>query len=460
MNIKTFFLFLVVFFMSGASTFAQGCYNKNRSKGIDYYNEKKYDEAIKIFQLAKSCPDKPASNDLDDQINKCKKAKEEAQKQKEQKEEEDRRRLEEQREKERREREAREAENAKSRKGYVDIRSIQFANTDSENTPINDYGSTLYASDIKYLKAKVLVNSLASSNQSVTFYVKIIKPDGTMSTGSDSPSGYTFSHSCTITSNTSTIYLPGWGSTNVGTYTAGTYGYELWYNGNKLYSTSVTLHKRAGEATYLKVDNKTAVTASFSYDGGSETFYVSTDANNWTTWGVPSWITVTDVTSSSFKLKCNANSSTSARNDYMKVKAGDKEVRIDISQTGRPGPSVQIENYWVEHNVWNGLAKGMRVHIKLTAAGMRGQTVKYCVFFYLSDNRTKLVNMFGNHISTCSTSTATYDSTTWNDWSLFIPYNVLNTAVVKPGQYSFDIEIQDASGRLLERQENVQFTMY
>lgn len=57
-------------------SFAQDCYNSTRSRGIQLYNQKKYDNAIKSFKTAKSCPDKPKSgDDLDKWIAECEKAK-------------------------------------------------------------------------------------------------------------------------------------------------------------------------------------------------------------------------------------------------------------------------------------------------------------------------------------------------------------------------------------------------
>lgn len=212
--------------------------------------------------------------------------------------------------------------------------------------------------------------------------------------------------------------------------------------------------------SYLTVDSKTAVSTTFSGNGGSETFYVSTDADSWTTWGIPSWCRVTDKTSTSFKLVCEPNTSSSSRSDYMKIKTGNHEVRIDITQNPKPGPTATIENVWVDHNAWNGMVKGMKIHIKLRVAGYKGKTVKYCVFFYQSDNSTKLVNMYGNHISQSATSTSDYEDCTWNDWWIFVPYANIFGAVNATGRYSFDVEIQTTSGTLLVRNENNQFYQY
>ena len=63
----TFLLFISVVLYAQTS-----CYNETRGRGISYYNKGQYENAIKAFTAAKSCPDKPKNNDLDSWISKCK----------------------------------------------------------------------------------------------------------------------------------------------------------------------------------------------------------------------------------------------------------------------------------------------------------------------------------------------------------------------------------------------------
>ena len=51
---------------------AQDCYNTNRSNGITAMRNKDYDKAIRWFEVAKKCPDKPENNDLQSKIDECK----------------------------------------------------------------------------------------------------------------------------------------------------------------------------------------------------------------------------------------------------------------------------------------------------------------------------------------------------------------------------------------------------
>lgn len=64
-------VFLLGFLLSAIVTNAQDCYTIVRQKGIDQYNAKKYDVAIKTWKAAKDCSPLPKSNDLDTWIKKA-----------------------------------------------------------------------------------------------------------------------------------------------------------------------------------------------------------------------------------------------------------------------------------------------------------------------------------------------------------------------------------------------------
>ena len=70
---------------------SDGCYNKNRNNGISAMNKKDYDRAIRYFEIAKKCDDKPSKNDLDAKIKECQNRKTKAAKDKKDAEEKRRR---------------------------------------------------------------------------------------------------------------------------------------------------------------------------------------------------------------------------------------------------------------------------------------------------------------------------------------------------------------------------------
>lgn len=458
------FLLLVAVNMAGQRMPIKGCYNDNREKGISFYKKKQYDKAISYFELAKDCPDKPSKNDLDTQIRMCRQEKKKIEDEQKKLEEAARRQIEEQRrEEERREEQARIERERQARdreianKGYMQISRVAIANGPGGGEPlINDYGSTIYASDVKYLFMRLYCSNLSNSTKKVTLYQKIYKPDGTLMKGSSSPSGYTYSAEVTLNTNTTYVPLSGWGNKSGGAYVPGTYKFEIWYNSNKLYNTTFTLYKKANEASRLTVDSKTAVSSHFSKSGGTETFYVSTDASEWTTWGVPSWCSIQNKESGKFTLKCQPNTSTSERSDYMCVKAGDKEVRIDITQEASK-PSAEITSITQSHNVMNGFVKGMRIHLKFSTHNMKGKRITATAWFYYGDNTTKLNNGFGGQVNVSDSDTAPYEDTDFT-MNLFLPYQSLRMMGGGSTTLSFDIVLTDSSGSQLARKNNQTFT--
>ena len=210
--------------------------------------------------------------------------------------------------------------------------------------------------------------------------------------------------------------------------------------------------------SYLKVDGTTSdKTKYFGESGGREYYSVSTSASSYETWGVPSWCSIENKTSTGFTLVCNRNTSTTSRSDYMKVKAEGREIRIDIKQEASSGPSATITSIEQEHNVYNGYAKGMRIKLKFDVSGMLNRTVKATAWFYYGDNTTKLNNGYGGQVNVSKSDTAPYENTTFT-MTLFMPYQSLNMAPGFNGTLSFDIVISDTSGNKLARQDNSRFT--
>lgn len=127
--------------------------------------------------------------------------------------------------------------------GYMEITGMSFANTDSLGTIIDDYGSNLYASEVKYLKPKIFYRGLASEEKEIKVDVKIIHEDGYTKLGADSPDGYTFSCELDIEPGSGKyVTLSGWGTNLGGSYSSGQYTYEIWHNGNIIYQKGIRLY--------------------------------------------------------------------------------------------------------------------------------------------------------------------------------------------------------------------------
>lgn len=209
---------------------------------------------------------------------------------------------------------------------------ILFANKDEASKILSDFGNPLYAGEVKYLTPKLYYNGLCATDQNITLFFRIFEPSGSLSRGDSSPIGFTSKRVVTIKPGENNVELAGWGNKDASYYIEGVYRYELWLDGEKNYETTFTIQKReADNGINLTVDGKIAVSTSFEVSGGKETFFIKTNASSWDVWGVPSWCEVKNKTATSFTLECKFNSA-AARKDYMKVRAGGKEVRIDISQ--------------------------------------------------------------------------------------------------------------------------------
>ena len=236
---------------------------------------------------------------------------------------------------------------------------------------------------------------------------------------------------------------------------SGTYARDLSFD-IVLWDNSVDPHEQIGRKddtffsytprydTYLTVDGKTATSSNYSGEGETETFYISTDASSWSTWGVPTWCEITEKTNGSFTLRCKPNRG-ARRTDYMKIKTDNHEVRIDITQEG--GDAAVIDRVWVDFDVYNGGQKGMMIHMDFVVYGLKDHRINPIAYFYFS-NGDKLKDYDNSyrasdgHVCVSDTSNATYEDTRWSDYKLFMPYDQLHMASGKH-ELKFFIHIND-----------------
>lgn len=110
------------------------------------------------------------------------------------------------------------------------ITKMEVANVEYDGTIIQDYGSTIYDFKSKYLQPRITIKTFKTSG-SYTVYVRLYKDNVLQRNASSSPENYTFSRSVTLNGNSSQVEtLSGWGSKNAGTWTQGSYRFEVWYN--------------------------------------------------------------------------------------------------------------------------------------------------------------------------------------------------------------------------------------
>lgn len=380
-------------------TYAQeSCYTETRSKGISLYNQKKYDEAINVFEAAKDCPDKPASDDLGEYIRKCKEALAEARKFL--------------------------RVNGQTSTLDVDYQAFggdkQFSVSTSASS-YDIYGMPSWCSISGRTTASfTLICNENPSTSSRSDYVEIradgrsvrinirqsgkvqVKPEtGSASTETATIESITVEHDQDVSGEKGVVIHVNFvihKMKNVKCHAAA-YFYDS--NSNRLKDTNNAYKSEGGQVscgkdfvpdydnarfsdlklripykelhgtskgetvmfyvllwnmasssakeivrsqwqsftipslTYLQVDgNAYEKTSEFDASGGRTSFTVSTSADTYETWGVPSWCSIESKTKNSFTLVCSANNTSETRTDYMKIKADGKEVKINIRQVG------------------------------------------------------------------------------------------------------------------------------
>lgn len=108
------------------------------------------------------------------------------------------------------------------------VTKLEIANTDENSKVIQDYGETIWDYKAKYLTPRITIKPFKSTG-TYTVYVKLYK-EGSLCTGTSSPSGYTYSSKVTISGNSSQVFtLSGWGYKTAGNWSVGEYRFEIWY---------------------------------------------------------------------------------------------------------------------------------------------------------------------------------------------------------------------------------------
>lgn len=140
--------------------------------------------------------------------------------------------------------------------GRLEVRNVNFADVDLHNNIRVPYDHDLY-SDMQYLKAQVFFVVGDYSGKSIMLQIKIYTPSMGLIRGSTSPEGYTFQEQVSITGDSNEIkkmILMGWGNQTGTFYTPGEYKYEIWSNGEKLYSTKVKVYEKKQGSVELGED--------------------------------------------------------------------------------------------------------------------------------------------------------------------------------------------------------------
>lgn len=323
--------------------------------------------------------------------------------------------------------------------------------------------SSIYASDVARLRFRL--NYTTSKEVTITYR---LSNEEKVFSNDNSPQGYTGIVKLPAGTNKSVNHNLGWSTK--GNYKPGNYKYEVFKEGKLIYTKNFSLLRKYGETSYLTIDNKTAVSTSFSCNGGSNIYYVETDGDSYTVDYLPSWCSVLNKTNTSFIIQCDQNTSTSSRSDWFRVKSGDKTVRIDVSQNANANIITgSIDQVWVEHNVlqYVGLfpQKGMRIHVKFSVNNMLHKTGNIAAYFSFQDGRKLMdYNMAyrtgDGQVTVQGSFTPNYKNCVYNDYQLFLPYAELHCGA-GTNYLKFHVEIcEKATGswRLINSSSEVNFS--
>jgi hypothetical protein len=100
--------------------------------------------------------------------------------------------------------------------------------TDKDGNVIQDFGASIWDYKTQYLSPRITIKPYAKSG-TYTVYVKLYK-NGELSTGTNSPTGYSYSTTVTVSGSSSQVVrLSGWGSSTSGHWPIADYRFEVWY---------------------------------------------------------------------------------------------------------------------------------------------------------------------------------------------------------------------------------------
>lgn len=119
------------------------------------------------------------------------------------------------------------------------INSVEVANTDQNGNVTTDYGKRIHSSSTQYIMPKLYISTYKPGSYDI--YVKFYTPTG-MSTGNDSPAGYSYKSSLNLTSSGISYTLSGWGGSTPGHWKAGNYRIEFYYSDKLLYTEYFTIY--------------------------------------------------------------------------------------------------------------------------------------------------------------------------------------------------------------------------
>lgn len=119
---------------------------------------------------------------------------------------------------------------------------------------------------------------------------------------------------------------------------------------------------------------------------------------------------------------------------------------VSVTPTPYTGtkPTASFKQVWVDQGVTEGGQRGMRIHVKFTAYGMRNLNSYLAIYFmdesgdYLKDRNGKFASA-SDDVAVYREITPAYDPAEYNDLTVFMPYDELE---LPSGNYTLTMDIK------------------
>ena len=206
------------------------------------------------------------------------------------------------------------------------------------------------------------------------------------------------------------------------------------------------INNESKRATFLKVNQLTAIDKSLNSSGGYESFNIYTDGDNWIVDSLPSWCQIYRE-NNSFAITYDANPSYDERTDCFLVSSDDQVVRINLKQDGAPMFVWACFHYGqlrhnVQYSVYGYSEKCLNICANITITGGMGQ--KFIIEAFILDEKNSCIK-------------ASYD---YSKFAMNSSKNVFATAEVIPKTDNFNadtnIYLPNKAMRLLKKNNKLQ----
>lgn len=120
------------------------------------------------------------------------------------------------------------------------ITDVHMGNVYYDGRIETQYGAPIRSANTMFLAPRIFYVGVVAGNRKL--YVKLFHPDGTLSIGTSSPKGYSMQSTVYIGTGRGRQELGSWGNSSKGSWSAGNYRIEIWYNNGCIFTKTFTIY--------------------------------------------------------------------------------------------------------------------------------------------------------------------------------------------------------------------------